>query len=56
MLIHFWCKTLKEANFVTVIGPDWKWNNQDGGAGNIGTVYRLKTETEIYVWILILVF
>ncbi|XP_052699916.1 uncharacterized protein LOC128177295 [Crassostrea angulata] len=30
-------------------GPDWKWNNQDGGAGNIGTVYRLKTETEIYV-------
>lgn len=30
-------------------GPDWKWDNQDGGEGNIGRVYRLKTPTEIYV-------
>nr|XP_022329688.1 uncharacterized protein LOC111128392 [Crassostrea virginica] len=30
-------------------GPDWKWGDQDGGDGNIGTVYRLKTPTEIYV-------
>nr|XP_022329954.1 uncharacterized protein LOC111128567 [Crassostrea virginica] len=30
-------------------GPDWKWGDQDGKAGNIGTVYRLKTPTEIYV-------
>lgn len=30
-------------------GPDWKWDNQDGGEGNIGRVYRLKKPTEIYV-------
>nr|XP_022329953.1 uncharacterized protein LOC111128566 [Crassostrea virginica] len=30
-------------------GLDWKWGNQDGGAGNIGKVYRLKTPTEVYV-------
>lgn len=30
-------------------GPDWKWDNQDGGEGNIGRVYRLQTPTEIYV-------
>lgn len=30
------------------IGPDWKWGDQDGGPGNIGTVFRLKTPTEIY--------
>ncbi|XP_052696634.1 uncharacterized protein LOC128175218 isoform X1 [Crassostrea angulata] len=30
-------------------GPDWKWGDQDGGEGNIGAVYRLKTPTEVYV-------
>ncbi|XP_078314482.1 uncharacterized protein LOC111131493 isoform X2 [Crassostrea virginica] len=30
-------------------GPDWKWGDQDGGEGSVGTVYRLKTPTEIYV-------
>ncbi|XP_061168838.1 uncharacterized protein LOC133178094 [Saccostrea echinata] len=30
-------------------GRDWKWDEQDGGEGNIGTVYRLKSPTEIYV-------
>ena len=24
-----------------VRGPDWKWSNQDGGAGNVGTVRKL---------------
>ena len=31
------------------VGPDWKWGDQDGGEGSVGTVYRLKTPTEIYV-------
>ncbi|XP_061168825.1 uncharacterized protein LOC133178076 [Saccostrea echinata] len=25
-------------------GPDWQWENQDGGPGNIGTVYRVKQD------------
>ncbi|XP_061168832.1 uncharacterized protein LOC133178086 [Saccostrea echinata] len=29
-------------------GPDWKWENDDGGEGSLGTVYRVK-EDEIYV-------
>lgn len=36
------------------IGPDWKWGDQDGGEGNIGAVYRLKTPTEVYVSTLIM--
>lgn len=23
------------------LGPDWKWGNQDGGAGNIGRVFSV---------------
>lgn len=23
------------------LGPNWKWGNQDGGAGNIGRVYAV---------------
>uniref|UniRef100_K1QVD9 E3 ubiquitin-protein ligase mib1 n=1 Tax=Magallana gigas TaxID=29159 RepID=K1QVD9_MAGGI len=30
-------------------GPDWKWGEQDGGEGNIGAVYRLKSPTEVYL-------
>ncbi|XP_062614334.1 uncharacterized protein LOC134276068 [Saccostrea cucullata] len=30
-------------------GPDWKWGDQDGGEGNIGTVYRVKQEAVVYV-------
>jgi len=25
-----------------LLGPDWKWGNQDGGAGNIGRVFSAK--------------
>ncbi|XP_056021571.1 uncharacterized protein LOC125652126 isoform X2 [Ostrea edulis] len=25
-------------------GPDWKWGNQDGGDGTIGSVYRVKDD------------
>ena len=24
-----------------LLGPDWKWGNQDGGAGNIGRVFSV---------------
>ena len=24
-----------------LLGPDWKWGNQDGGAGNIGRVFNV---------------
>lgn len=27
-----------------VRGPDWKWGNQDGGEGHMGTVVDVKTE------------
>lgn len=30
-----------------MIGPDWKWGDQDGGKGYIGAVYRLKKPTEV---------
>ncbi|XP_061168823.1 E3 ubiquitin-protein ligase MIB2-like [Saccostrea echinata] len=28
-------------------GPDWKWDNQDGGEENIGTVYRVQQTTPV---------
>ncbi|XP_061168835.1 uncharacterized protein LOC133178089 [Saccostrea echinata] len=30
-------------------GPDWKWGDQDGGEGNVGTVYRVRKEAVILV-------
>nr|XP_022330520.1 uncharacterized protein LOC111128882 [Crassostrea virginica] len=30
-------------------GPDWKWGDQDGGAGSIGTVYRTMDNATVYV-------
>lgn len=30
-------------------GSDWKWEDQDGGIGSIGTVYRLKNDATVYV-------
>lgn len=29
-------------------GPDWKWEDQDGGEGSIGTVYRVKDDATVY--------
>ncbi|XP_062596394.1 E3 ubiquitin-protein ligase Ufd4-like [Saccostrea cucullata] len=31
-------------------GPDWKWEDQDGGEGNIGAVYRVKEDTVYVRW------
>ncbi|XP_062620442.1 uncharacterized protein LOC134282018 isoform X2 [Saccostrea cucullata] len=30
-------------------GPDWKWGDQDGGEGNVGTVYRVEMDAVVYV-------
>ncbi|XP_056015848.1 uncharacterized protein LOC125675787 isoform X3 [Ostrea edulis] len=30
-------------------GPDWEWGNQDGGTGNIGSVYRVDDRAIIHV-------
>ncbi|XP_062620444.1 uncharacterized protein LOC134282020 [Saccostrea cucullata] len=30
-------------------GPDWKWGDQDGGDGNVGTVYRVKQNAVVLV-------
>ncbi|XP_052696521.1 uncharacterized protein LOC128175139 isoform X1 [Crassostrea angulata] len=30
-------------------GPDWKWFDQDGGEGNIGSVYRVKKDKTVHV-------
>ena len=35
----------RNTNSVCVLwiqGPDWKWGNQDGGAGNIGRVFSVE--------------
>ncbi len=29
-----------------VRGPDWMWSGQDGGEGNVGTVYNDDSEIE----------
>ncbi len=29
-----------------VRGPDWKWGDQDGGEGNVGTVVSSTSSTE----------
>ena len=29
-----------------VRGPDWKWGDQDGGEGQVGTVAEIKTMEE----------
>jgi hypothetical protein len=31
------------------IGPDWEWENQDGGEGNIGSVYRVTNNATVNV-------
>lgn len=35
--------------FLYFLGPDWEWGNQDGVAGNIGTVLRVDDNGEILV-------
>ena len=30
-----------EPGIRVVRGPDWKWQNQDGGPGNLGTVTKV---------------
>uniref|UniRef100_K1Q5M5 E3 ubiquitin-protein ligase MIB2 n=1 Tax=Magallana gigas TaxID=29159 RepID=K1Q5M5_MAGGI len=30
-------------------GPHWKWDDQDGGVGSIGTIYRVKDDATVYV-------
>ncbi|XP_061171956.1 uncharacterized protein LOC133181481 [Saccostrea echinata] len=30
-------------------GPDWQWEDQDGGKGNIGVVYKTKRNAVVYV-------
>lgn len=41
--------TLKEGDKVER-GPDWKWDNQDGGEGNVGEVVGVKKEWVIVRW------
>ena len=32
-----------------VRGPDWKWGDQDGGEGHLGTVVEIVSKTEVVV-------
>jgi len=32
-----------------VRGPDWKWGNQDGGEGHVGTVRSFENSEEVLV-------
>ena len=29
-----------------VRGPDWEWNDQDGGEGSVGTVFQIGSDTK----------
>lgn len=31
------------------LGPDWEWEDQDGGEGNIGSVFRVLNNATVYV-------
>lgn len=33
-----------------VRGPDWSWNDQDGGPGNEGTVLNVNLSTALALW------
>lgn len=39
----------KHLTWLVLLGSDWKWEDQDGGIGSIGTVYRLKNDATVYV-------
>lgn len=32
-----------------LLGPDWKWGDQNGDEESIGTVYHVKNRNEVYV-------
>jgi len=32
--------TMKAAGLRVIRGPDWKWDDQDGGEGHLGTVVK----------------
>lgn len=32
-----------------ILGADWQWEEQDGGRGNIGVVYKVKYNAVVYV-------
>lgn len=32
-----------------LLGPDWVWNDQDGGTGNIGSVLRVGSDGIVIV-------
>ncbi|XP_048737053.2 uncharacterized protein LOC125652125 isoform X2 [Ostrea edulis] len=34
---------------LVVRGPDWEWEDQDGGEGNIGSVFRVLNNATVYV-------
>ena len=40
-----------EIGLRVVRGPDWKWGEQDGGEGNVGTVVRLgQDDKRVFVY------
>lgn len=32
------------------VGPDWQYGDQDGGAGNIGSVFQVAENGMVQVW------
>lgn len=32
------------------LGPDWQYGDQDGGAGNIGSVFQVAENGIVHVW------
>ena len=43
--VRFWCSTMDFLGVLVVRGPDWEWNDQDGGEGSVGTVVQIGSVT-----------
>ncbi|XP_015770080.1 PREDICTED: E3 ubiquitin-protein ligase MIB2-like isoform X3 [Acropora digitifera] len=44
-MLRFWCSTMEFLGVLVVRGPDWEWNDQDGGEGSVGTVVQIGSVT-----------
>lgn len=45
----FFSTSICQYIFTIIIGPDWRWGNQNGSEDSIGTVYRIIPTGEVYV-------
>ncbi|XP_074607533.1 E3 ubiquitin-protein ligase MIB2-like isoform X4 [Acropora palmata] len=44
-MLRFCCSRMEFLGVLVVRGPDWDWNDQDGGEGSVGTVVQIGSVT-----------